>query len=372
MDMFSLLKRKYKPLNRIEVSSLALHHNYNYLAQSSGLAIAPALKSNAYGHGLGLVAKALDPVGAPFFCVDSIYEGYELLKEKIKTPILIMGYVDPDNLKGKKLPFLYAVSTKEMLEAVYRYQPHAGIHIFVDTGMHREGVPMDALPAIISQIQSMKGVHIEGLMSHFAAADVYGDLTKEQVKNFQIAQVLFHTSGIQPKWIHMANSLGVLHYKKYRGKIGNLARPGIATYGIDPLNKNTVLQPALTFSSTLVQIKDLAKGESSGYDFTFTAKKDMRIGVVAAGYNDGVDRRLSNVGFMKIGETFCKILGRVSMNLTMIDISEIKDSKVGNKVYVYTNVTLAKNSFNASAIMVDTTAYTLLVQLSPLTKRIVV
>ncbi len=372
MDMFSHFKREYKPLNRIEVSSVALHHNYDYLSQSSGLAIAPALKSNAYGHGLGLVAKALDLIGAPFFCVDSIYEGYELLKHKVKTPILIMGYVDPDNLRLKKLPFSYAVSNHEMLETVYKYQPHAGVHIFVDTGMYREGVPMDDLPDIISRMQSMKRLHIEGLMSHFAAADTYDDLTKLQVKNFQIAQVLFHKSGIQPKWIHIANSLGVLNYKKYTGKIGNLARPGIAMYGIDPLNKDKTLQPALSFSSTLVQIKDLDKGESSGYDFTFKAKKKMRIGVVAAGYNDGIDRRFSNNGFMKIGETYCQIIGRVSMNVTMIDVSSAKNPAIGDRVVVYSSTLSDKNSLNKAAFAIDTIAYDLLVKLAAPTRRILV
>jgi alanine racemase len=371
MDFLSFLKKEYIPLNRIEISSTSLQHNYNYLAKSSGLSIAPALKSNAYGHGLIETAKILDPLGAPFFCVDSIYEAYELLKNNIKTPILIMGYIHPDNLKVKKLPFSFAVSTPAMLEAITTYQPHAGIHIFVDTGIRREGIPMDDLDAFIAHVQAKKGINIEGLMAHFAASDRFDDQTKMQVQNFQKAQKMLADSGIHPKWIHHANSSAVLNYKNYKGKIGNMARTGIALYGADPENKNNDLKPVLQFSSTLTQIKDLTKGESTGYDFTFTAKKNMKIGVIAAGYNDGVDRRLSNVGFVKVRNTFCKILGRVSMNLTVIDLTDVTNPQVGDEAIIFSNDPSAKNSVAAAAKSIDTIAYVLLVQLHASTKRIV-
>lgn len=372
MDIFSRFKKKYLPLNTIKVSTLALKHNYNYLTKSTNLAIAPALKSNAYGHGLVLTAKQLDPLGAPFFCVDSIFEAYELLKNKIKTPILIMGYINPDNLKVKKLPFSFAVSTREMFEAVYAYQPHAGIHVFVDTGMRREGVSMQDLPAFIELIQSKKGIRIEGLMAHFAASDKFDEMTKNQVQNFQLAQKMFEEAGIHPKWIHHGNSSAVLNYKNYKGKIGNMARAGIALYGIDPENKNKKLKPAMQFSSTISQIKDLAKGEATGYDFTFTAKKDMKVGVVSAGYNDGVERRLSNVGFVKVGKTFCRIIGRVSMNLTVIDLTEVPNPTVGDKVVIYSNDLKDKNFISEAALESMTIAYDLLVKLSPMIKRITI
>jgi alanine racemase len=355
-------------LNTIRISKNALLDNYKYLNHLSNLQIAPVLKSNAYGHGIGLAGKLLDTVGAPFFCVTSIDEGYELLKQNVKTPILIMGYVDPRNLQGKKLPFSYAVSSLESLEPIYRYQPHARIHIFVDTGMRREGFPIDSLPQLIHFIKLQKNIQIEGLMAHFAAS---GN-NRMQVENFQTAQNLFKQAGISFKWIHHANSSGLLHYKNYKGKIGNVARTGIAIYGIDPEMKDTKLNPALEFTSTLTQIKDLAKDESSGYDFTFTAKKNMKIGVVAAGYYDGVDRRLSNVGYMKVGETFCKIVGSISMNLTVIDLTNVKNPKIGDKVIIFSNNPKDKNSIAESALFCKTIGYELLVRLASSTKRIVV
>lgn len=366
-------KRSYVPLNTIEVSKTALHHNYTYLSQISGLAVAPTLKSNAYGHGLGLVGKALDDVKAPFYCVDSIYEAYELLKQDIKTPILIMGYVDLQNLQGKRLPFSFAVSTKESLIAIAQYQPHAGIHIFVDTGMHREGFSMKELPSIVVLLQNMKQLHVEGLMAHFAASDTFdAPVTELQVKNFQKAQEMFAKADIHPRWIHHANSSGVLNYAKYKGKIGNLARVGIALYGIDPEDKNKHLKPALTFKTKLVQIKQIQKGDTVGYDFTFTAKTPMLIGILPAGYNDGLDRRLSNNGIVTIEGKACPVIGLVSMNVTAIDISAVKDPKVGDEVIIFSNTVSAKNSMAVAAKSIKTIPYTILVNLAASTRRVLV
>lgn len=373
MHLFASLRKVYKPLNLIEVSSAALHHNYTYLAKSSGLEIAPVLKSNAYGHGSVLVAKALDDMRAPFYCVDSIHEAYELLKQGIKTPILIMGYVDPQNLQGKRLPFSFAVSSKESLLSIAQYQPLAGIHIFVDTGMHREGFRMQELPAILTLLKAMKQLHVQGLMSHFAASEKYDSpIAKVQVHNFQKAQQMFAKADIHPKWIHIANSSGVLHYDKYKGKIGNLARPGLAIFGIDPESKNKKLKPALTFKTKLGQIKQIVPGETVGYDFTFKAKKPLQMGILPVGYNDGVDRRLSNNGVVTIRGIACPIIGLVSMNLTAIDISSVKDPKIGEEVIIFSNNMNAKNAISAAALDSMTIPYTLPVNLAASTRRVLV
>ena len=371
MHFLKRFKKRYIPLNTISISRDALLHNYRYLSTvDTDMAIAPVLKSNAYGHGIKEVGKILDRVGAPYFCVDSLYEAYELYKAKVKTPILIMGYVNPENLAVKKLPFSYAVSSIETLEAIKKYQPHAMVHLFIDTGMRREGIPVELLHSIIPDLLSNK-VRIEGVMSHFAASEEYDVSTKKQVETFQEALLFLHHSGIYPKWIHHGNSSALLNYKSYIGAIGNMARPGIATYGVDPEAKNTSLRPALSFESTLVQIKALAKGEPTGYNFTYIAKKNMKIGVVAAGYNDGIDRRLSNLGFMEIDKIACQIVGRVSMNLTMIDITNVPNPRVGDRVTVFSSDPKAKSYVGNAATISNTIPYDLLVGLTPHTKRII-
>src|SRR3989344_1547554 len=231
----------YQPLNLIEISRDNLLHNYRILSLiNKKVKITPVLKSNAYGHGIKEIAKILDSyshmssgnVNIPFFCVDSIYEAYELLKAKVNTPILIMGYIDPENLKIKKLPFTYAVSTLDLAEAISKYQPHAGVHIFVDTGMHREGVPLTELPHFIRHLKKLTNINIKGLMSHFAPADDKRDpLNKTQVKNFRKALEICKKNGTHFKWIHFANSDGLLNYvPTFQVGIQNMARVGLSLY----------------------------------------------------------------------------------------------------------------------------------------------
>ena len=370
--MFNL-KKSYYPLNKIEISEDALLYNYRYLSKLSALKVAPVLKANAYGHGLQIVAKALDSVGAPFFCVDSLYEAYELLKISIKTPILIMGYTNPENLKVKKLPFSFAVYDKETLDALIKFQPQASIHIFVNTGMNREGIQIAELPSFLEYITSFKDLKIEGLMSHFAMSDRYkDDLTREQLKNFHIALELFQKMKISPKWIHIGNSAASLLPKQYNGKLGNMIRCGIASYGIGGELMDIKLKPALKVLTTLTGIKQIHKGEKVGYDFTYTAKKDMTIGILPYGYYDGLDRRLSNKGYVLIDRFFCPIIGRVSMNITTIDISGVKNPQVGQQVTIFSNNPKDRNSVNKSSLKAGTIQRDLLVNLSESTKRIIV
>lgn len=367
------IRNNYQTLNTIEVSESALIHNYRYLSQLSDLKISPVFKSNAYGHGLQLVAKILDKFEAPFFSVDSLYEAYELLKIGIKTPILIMGYTNPENFKGKKLPFSFAVYDKLTLETLYKYQPQAGIHLFVDTGMHREGIRIDEFKEFLEYASQFKGINIEGLMSHFGASDKYDNkLTLEQVENFVKAQKMLKQFGFIPKWIHHGNSSAILHSSKYKKKIGNVVRAGIDTYGIDPEGKNTTLQPVLRVITTLNQIKSLKKGESVGYDFTYKAKKNMKIGILPYGYYDGLARRLSNKGIVTIDGVACPIIGRVSMNISTIDISNVPSPYIGQKVVVYSSNKIDSNSIYNASMKAETIPYILLVHLASSIKRIVV
>ena len=232
MNPLALFRKKYYPLNKIEISADALRANYAHLSQlASGVMVAPVLKSNGYGHGIQIVAKLLDDMGAPFFCVDSLYEAYEL--QKIKTSILIMGYVDPRNLKNRQLPFSFAIYGKEQLSALSKYQQKTKIHIFVDTGMHREGISLSDLPSFLKHIKSLKNIDVEGVMSHLGAGDNISS-TKEQIEIFDDAKRIVLASDFHPKWFHIAASSGLLHNADYKKNIGNLARCGIAIYGIEP------------------------------------------------------------------------------------------------------------------------------------------
>lgn len=363
----NVFKKRHLSLNTIEISKEALIRNYHTVSRVSSLPIAPVLKSNAYGHGIKEVAKILDPLHPPFFCVDSLYEGYELLKLGITTPILIIGYVNPENLKVKKLPFSYAVYDLPTLKGVVRYQPHAGVHIFVDTGMHREGVPFEELEDFLRGMPSSP--HIEGVMSHLA----YGGerdhpFTRRQIDKFNEAIELFQGWGINPKWKHIGASSALVIAEKYEGRLGNLGRAGISLYGIS--DKKNLLVPALCFSTTLVQIKSIKKGDRVGYDFAFVAERDMRIGILPVGYNDGVDMRLFKKGVVSLRRIQCPIIGKVSMNITAIDVSAVPEAIVGDNVVVYSPREAEKNSIRESARLCNTIPYEILVHLHSSTKRV--
>lgn len=332
-----LLGHRYEALNRLEVSRANLTKNYRYLSTLSCLIkVAPVLKSNAYGHGLVEVAKIIDPLRAPFFCVDSIYEAYKLLKAGVKTKILIMGYINPQNLAVKPLPFSYVVYDDKQLKEILKYQPEAGIHIFVDTGMHREGVLLSDLSALIKTIPKEGLKNIEGIMSHFAAAQLPGKPeTKQQVKDFKKAVLILEQNKIFPKWRHIANSSGLLNNPVLGlEKTSNLARCGIALYGVDTAGKDKQLKPSIKFITHIVQIKQLEKSDKVGYDLTYTASKQSLMAVLPVGYNDGIDRRLSNKGRIWVNGTVCPIIGRVSMNITTVDISKVKNVRIGTEAEI--------------------------------------
>lgn len=372
-----LLRKPYHPLNKIELSSLFLLHNYKYLASlNPGISIAPVLKSNAYGHGIIQVAKVLDSVGAPFFCVDSLYEAYELLNAGIKTHILIMGYIDPENLKVKKLPFSYAVYDETLLQTINEYQPGAGVHIKFDSGMHRLGITLDQLPAFIEILKTCHSVTVEGFMSHFAESEhPKSTLTQRQIADYKKGLHILAEHNIHPSWKHFANSAGILHSQQLDlGNFTNLARTGLDIYGIEPrLNSlQDELKPVLRYTTKIVQIKSITPGDQIGYNGTFTAKTDMLIGILPLGYYDGVDRRLSNKGYVLVNGHACRILGRVSMNITTIDLTEVPGAKVGDEVVIFSDNPTDKNSFLNAAALCDTIPYDLLVHLAASTKRIIV
>ena len=361
-----LLGKTYTPLNIVYVFKDNILHNYRYLSGlQKGIAVAPVFKSNAYGHGLVEVAKILDTENAPFFCVDSLHEAFQLLKAKIKTPILIMGYVYPENLKVKPLSFSYAVYDKNQLEMISHFQKSPKIHIKIDTGMHRLGVQVEELEDFVDELIRHPNIIIEGVMSHLAEPS-NKEFTEYQIKNFQKALVILSKHGIEPKWRHIGATGGLLGADLK--SVSNMVRVGKALYGV---HKNKNLRPALQFESTLVSVKKIKKGDFVGYDRTFLAKKDMVIGCLPAGYYDGIDRRLSNKGVVSIDGNTCPIIGRVSMNISTIDISAVKNPTIGQKAIVYSKNPDDLNSVENDADLCETIPYEILISLPQETRRVV-
>lgn len=360
----------YQVLNKIELSRENLLKNYRYLSNiNRKIKIAPVLKSNAYGHGIGYAAKMLDPLKPVFFCVDSLFEAYEILKTKVKTPVLIMGHIYPQNLSVKKLPFSYAIYDLKMAEIISRHQPQAEIHIFIDTGMHREGILLSDLKKFLREVKRFN-LNIVGLMTHLAiGGQPQHPLTKKQISEFNRAIAICKKEGIKLKFTHLGGSNAILHNKP---KGCNIVRVGLAIWGIDPIGQDKNLKPVLNLKTKVAIIKQIKKGDSVGYNAKFTAKKNMTIGTLPIGYYDGVDRRLSNKGFMMVDGEVCPILGFTSMNITTIDLSRVKKPYVGQEVTIFSNNAQDPNSILNSAKICKTTPYDLLVHLASSTKRVII
>jgi alanine racemase len=309
-----------------------------------------------------------------FLIVDSLYEAYELYKLKIKTPILIMGYTAPENFKIKPVPFHIALFDLETAYILDKFQPNCSVHIFVDTGMNREGISLNELPMFLAKIKNLHNLKVEGLCSHFADADNPKTqiFTNAQTAKFKEALQIMNDNGFSPKWRHISASGGAL---KLNDGTFNMIRAGLLHYGINPLEdedkdkEDLGLQPALEFTSTLAQIKPIHKGSFVGYGCTFEAKKDTVLGLLPAGYYEGIDRRLSNIGIVKIREDYFPIVGRVSMNMTVIDITGLENPKIGEKVIVYSSNAKDKNSVEKSAKLAETIPYDLLVHFAESVRR---
>lgn len=330
--MLEKFKRKYRTLNTVQINAEALRCNFDLIKKLlPKQSICPVLKSNAYGHGLIEVASILDEENAEFFIVDSLYEAYKLKKNKIKTPILILGYTFPENLK-KGLPFHFTAGDIETVRSLTKLK--LPIHIEIDTGMTRMGFPMHELKEAFKEIKKMNA-KVVGLFSHFADADNPKDqiYSKEQSKKFRRAIKLAKEAGLNPKWIHISNSAGIVKTEQNKDFPDvNMARVGYAIYGISPLaeedkmkQKLSKLKPAMEVVSTIISIKKIKKGDKVGYGCTFEAEKDIKVGTIPFGYYEGLPTTLSNSH---------PILGRICMNHTMIDLTDSK-LKVGDKYIVY-------------------------------------
>ncbi len=374
-EILNFFKKSYHTLNLIEVSRDNLLHNYRYLVNlNKKIKIAPVVKSNGYGHGITNVAKILDSLNAPFFCVDGLFEAYELQKMNIKTPVLVMGYTNPENFKLKKLPFLFAVFDLETAKVLNKYQPGCQIHLFVDTGMYREGIPISDLPYFLDEIKKLPNINISGLMSHLASSENRKDLLfNAQIKLFKKAKEICKKHKVAPKWFHIAATGSIINPETHPiiTEVSNLGRAGLALYGFSSSTFDKNLKPTLTLKTKIAQIKEVKKGDKIGYEGTFTAKKNMRIGIVPIGYYDGVDRRLSNKGIFLVGNIPCPILGRVSMNINIIDLSNVPNPKIGQEIVVYSANPEDKNSIANCAKICNTIPYDLLVNLAESTKRII-
>ncbi len=364
----------YEPLIEVRIFRDAILHNlHEYQKQYPKFKFAPVLKSNAYGHGLAVVGKILDREDMAFFTVDSFYEALTLRQHGVRSKILVLGYERIEHLVHPPLKDCApAIADLRLLEEVIKkLQKPVAFHLKIDTGMHRQGVLLEDAERAITLIKSNANFVLEGLCSHFADADgTDKTFTAQQIVKWNNAVATFKENFSTIKFFHTSNTAGAHFSENIDANVGRL---GLGLYGINssPFAKLN-LQPALEMASVISSVKEIPPGEKVGYGITFESVKSMRVATVPAGYNEGVDRRLSNKGFYKIGKTFCPLVGRVSMNISSVDVSEIPEAKIEDEVIIISAQPEDKNSVEAIAELCGCISYEVLVRIPQYLRRVVV
>lgn len=297
------------------------------------------VKADAYGHGAIRCARKLEEVGVDWFAVALPEEGFELRMNGITKPILCLGSFwkgqEGEILRYQITPVVFELEKAEILSKLAgKLGKKVSVHIKIDTGMNRVGVRFDRLEEFARKLKAFENLEVEGLMTHFAAADCDRDFTMLQINRFQKAVQVFKKYGFSPVYFDMANSPASVGYEEARG---NMVRLGGLIYGIwEDILPDWVDKPHLkrvmSFHTKVSLLKEVPAGEAIGYGLTF---KTARLSVIASlpvGYNDGYPRLLSNRARVLLNNTYAPVVGRISMDWTLIDVTDVGRVKVGDEV----------------------------------------
>lgn len=332
-----------------EINLDNLAHNYKTVRDmlSPGCRVCAVVKADAYGHGSVQVARNLDILGAEMFAVATIDEAIALRRCGIEKPILILGYT-PEQLLGELVDhrLTQAVFSLEYAELLSRTaclnNARITVHIKVDTGMSRMGFTWQDIERNAYTVDNiiktcrLQGLVPEGIFTHFACSDeIESPFTAVQFKRF--TELLTHLEGNNVKFSirHCCNSGAVINFPQMHL---DMVRPGIMLYGAQPgpgLSRKPDLLPVMRLISTIIQVRDIIPGQTVSYGQAFSAKRPTRVATVAIGYADGLHRCLSNCAQMEIEGQRVPVIGRICMDQTMIDVTDIHDVSIGQQVTVF-------------------------------------
>ncbi len=299
------------------------------------------VKADSYGHGAIECAKKLEKKGIDWFGVALPKEGLELRENQIKKPILCLGSFWSGQekllLEHNLTPVIYQLKIAEKFNRAAKEKAvFADIHVKVDTGMGRIGVRFDEVKVFVEGLKQFNNLRVEGIMTHFASADNLSenDFTEKQIKRFDEAVLIFKENGFRPKYKDLANSPGAIAHKNARN---NLVRLGGILYGLgDDILPKGIQKPELravmSLHTRISHLKKVPKGETLGYNRTFKTKRDSVIATIPIGYHDGYRRSFSNRGRAIINGVFASVVGIVSMDWTILDVTDIQDVKVNDEV----------------------------------------
>jgi len=319
------------PLSWVEIDLGALRHNLGQVRRrmSSRTQILGVVKSDAYGHGMIPVARELVSEGVHFLGVSKFWEAEELRNAGFRLPILVLLAVEPPDMEQairmELRPVVFRMDHAELLsQAACRLNMPAKVHLKVDTGMGRLGVPWEKVPSFLNGLLALPGIQLEGVLSHFAVADEADKtFSEKQLGRFREFLQALADRGHPVTYAHIANSAGLIDLPHAHFQ---LVRPGIMLYGSPPskeLHYPADLRPVMSFKSKIIQLKDVPAAQPIGYGRTFVTEKPSRIATVPVGYDDGYPRLLSNRGQVLIDGQRAPVVGRVSMNMITVDVTHL-------------------------------------------------
>ena len=377
-------------LSYIELSKKNLIHNFKELKKLAkpGTEIAVVIKSNAYGHGQNEVAKILEQY-ADCFQVNGISE-LELLRKVSKKKTFVLGYVEKNEIeKAIKLGCILSIFSLEQLEyiekAARKLKIKQEIHIPIDAYLGREGFLENEWGKFFTEIKKCKNIKLTGIYAHFANIEDTNNFThaEKQIKKYKEAINFAESFGFKNLQKHISATSGLLVYETRLRKQENtgenhIVRLGIGIYGMWPgehikdlyLGKLN-LKPVMAWKTKIAQIKTLPSGHSVGYGLTYLTSSLTKVAIIPVGYADGYDRGLSNIGEVLIGGTKCKVLGRVAMNMFVVNVNHLKNINIEDEVVILGKQGKEEITAEEIAEKIGTINYEITTRFSPLLPRVI-
>jgi alanine racemase len=363
-----------------EVSLSTLRQNFRVVQKHIGphVTVCAVVKADAYGHGAVECAQALELEGASWFGVTSLDEAIPLREAGIRGRILLMtGFWRGEEEEIVRLDLTPTVWEPEQIRLLEKAASHLGakhcVHLKVDTGMGRLGVAPEDLPKIVSALKSSPHLVVEGLSTHLSSSEVLDSPSvPQQLSLFEQSRDLLRHEGINPPLIHTANTSAVV---SRRESWNSMVRPGIALYGyylpferagreVSGTGLRLTVKPVLTWKTRILSLRDVRANQALGYGGIYVTKAAARIAVLPVGYADGFNRALSSRGRVIVREHYAPIVGRISMDLTLVDVTGLPEVAVGDEAILLG--TCDSLSFDAKehAALANTVLYEILCGIS--------
>jgi alanine racemase len=369
----------------VEIDGDAILHNLRALKQRvAPAAVMAVVKGNAYGHGLREVA-AIVRDEADWFGVNSLHEAEALSREGHTRPIVILGAMAPEQAHAVVCGGFHQVVYDEDTAAALAHAAEvlgeaAPVHIKVETGTNRQGVQGDALVVLATAVRSSRRLRLAGLYTHYANIEEAGDFAYagQQLDRFSAAVAAVEAGGPVPVKHTACSAAAILYPQTYF----NLVRIGVSLYGLWPSEATRraactgepplELRPALTWKTRIAQVKDLEPGETVGYGCTFRTERPTRIAVIPVGYYEGLDRGLSNRGVALVRGRRAPIAGRVCMNMSMLDVTDVPNVAAGDEVVLIGRQGDDQITAEEMAAQLDTINYEVVTRIGASVPRIAV